>query len=199
MQETAHAWSKTSPFDARFRRYCHPPMACSLSLATVVPDPTCPNPPGYRRRPAGQDTGPRGAVRRSHGLANLPRLRTARPRCRAVGGPAAGSPAAAFPPCSVLRSCTWLVWNRLPKGCISRTGAASTWPVKPSAMASSRPSVRVRCDRSCTASTCSRTAPDTGRRVASTRSSRSGPSGCCGATEMPRIWLREGSGGRLRR
>src|SRR5947209_495135 len=49
MQETAHAWSKTSPFDARFRRYCHPPMACSLSLATVVPDPTCPNPPGYRR------------------------------------------------------------------------------------------------------------------------------------------------------
>src|SRR5208337_3957329 len=98
VQEAAHAWSKTSPFNARCRGRRHPPSACGLPLATLVPGPTCPPPLGHRRWPARPDASSAVAMRPGHGLAHLPRLRTARSRCRAVGGPPAGSPTAAFPP-----------------------------------------------------------------------------------------------------
>ena len=65
-------------------------------------------------------------------------------------------------------------------------------------MVSSQRSARARSGRFCTMSTCNRIARWLWRRLASTPSSRHGPSTSCGATEMLRIWPVRRAVGRLR-
>ncbi len=109
-----------------------------------------------------------------------------------------GRPQQLSPPPAPLRSSSWPAWNRSPKGCISPIGPPPTWPVKRPATASSRRSARARSGRFSTMSTCNRIVRATGRLLASTPSSRHGPSTSCGATEMLEIWPARAVG-RLRR
>jgi hypothetical protein len=101
-----------------------------------------------------------------------------------------------FPPCNGHKSLNSPVWNRSPRGCISRTGPARIWPVKRWKTRSSLPSARQRFAAFCTTSICNPIGLGIGRRLGWTPGSRRERSKSFGVMPM-RLGLRNGASGLL--
>ena len=92
--------------------------------------------------------------------------------CSPTVGKALRAVRSRFPPCNGHKSLNSPVWNRLPGGCISRTGPARLWPAKRWKTRSSLPSARQRFAAFCTTSICNPIGLGIGRRLGWTPGSR---------------------------